>query len=441
MTKNLSRAQALFERARQVMPWGVSSNFRYLGEDTTPVIVRGKGSHIWDADGREYIDYRLGFGPVILGHGDPRVVKRVSEAVADGTLYAHTHPLEISVAERIVRMCPGVDMVRFANSGAEATMHSLRVARAYTGREKILKFEGQYHGSYDYVLFSTASSPAGALGSRRSPIAAAASSGIPRALHDLIVLLPYNDFEALERRVKAEWGHIAAILVEPVAGNFASVMPEPGWLEHIRKLCDDHGIVMIMDEVKTGFRIARGGATEYFGVKGDLMTYAKSIANGFPTAVFGGKREVMMTIEPGDTAHAGTYCGNVAGTAAADATLEILETTDALETIATRGRRLHEGIGEILTEAGIEHSLQGPPQMPGFVLGTSRPPRDYREVLETDLSLYEKLGEAMRAVGVEYEADCREPLFLCEAHTEADVDETLNKFNDAVKQFQKKHLE
>src|SRR3990172_8347577 len=341
MNKNLEKSQALFERALEVMPWGVSSNFRYWGRETTPVIVRGKGGRIWDADGREYIDYRLGFGPVILGHGDPRVVQRVAEAGADGTIYAHTPPLEISVAEGSVRMCPGVDMVRYANSGAEATMHSLRVARAYTGREKIVKFEGQYHGSYDYVLFSTASASPSSLGSRRSPISAPVSSGIPHALSDLIILLPYNDFDALERTVKAQWGHIAAIIVEPVAGNMASLMAAPGWLEHIRKLCDEYGIVMIMDEVKTGFRIAKGGATEYFGVKGDLMTYAKSIANGFPCAVIGGRREVMMTIEPGDTAHAGTYCGNVAGTAAADATLEIIENTDALKSIAARGKRLH----------------------------------------------------------------------------------------------------
>lgn len=437
MSTKRTKSQELFQRAMQVMPWGVSSNFRYWGDDATPVIVRGQGAYIWDADGNRYIDYRLGFGPVILGHGDKRVVERVSRAVADGTIYAHTHPLEISVAERLIRMCPGVEMVRYANSGAEATMHALRVARAHTGREKIVKFEGQYHGSYDYVLFSTASSAAEALGSRRSPIAAPVSSGIPLALHELILLLPYNDFEALERTVKAKWGDIAAIIVEPVAANMASLMPEPGWLEHVRKLCDEYGIVMIMDEVKTGFRIAKGGATEYFGVKGDLMTYAKSIANGFPMAAIGGKREVMMTIEPGDTAHAGTYCGNVAGTAAADATLEIIETTDALETIARHGRRLQEGIGEVLTEAGIEHVVLGPPQAPGFLLGTSEPPKDYRAVLATDMHLYERVGDEMRALGVEYEPDPREPWFLCEAHSDADADEVLNKFNDAVKRVKK----
>lgn len=429
-----TKTQELFDRAKHVMPWGVSSNFRYWGDRQTPVIVRGQGAHIYDADGNRYIDYRLAFGPVVLGHGDRRVLDRVTEAAAQGTLYAHTHPYEISVAERLTRMCPGVEMVRFANSGAEATMHALRVARAHTGREKIVKFEGAYHGSYDYVLFSTATATAGSLGARRSPIPVVMSSGIPRALHDLIVVLPYNDFDALERTVKAGWGDLAGIIVEPIAGNHASVMPEPGWLELIRKLCDEHGIVMIMDEVKTGFRIAKGGATEYFGVKGDLMTYAKSIANGFPMAAIGGSREVMMTIEPGDTAHAGTYCGNVVGTAAADATLEIIETTDALDTIAKRGQRLKEGIGEVLSEAGIDHVVLGPPQMPSFVLGTSTPPKDYRAVMDTDLHLYEKVAGAMRDRGVEYEPDPREPWFLCEAHSEADVDETLNALNDAVKE-------
>lgn len=433
MPNNGPKTQDLFDRAAKVMPWGVSSNFRYWGDKSTPVIVRGQGSYIFDADGRRYIDYRLAFGPVILGHGDPRVIQRVTQAISDGTIYAHTHPYEISVAERLARMCPGVDMVRFANSGAEATMHALRVARAHTGREKIVKFEGAYHGSYDYVLFSTATATAGALGARRSPIPVVMSSGIPRALHDLIFVLPYNDFEALERTVKARWGEIAAIIVEPIAGNFASVMPEKGWLEHIRQLCDEHGIVMIMDEVKTGFRVAKGGATEAFGVKGDLMTYAKSIANGFPMAAIGGSREVMMTIEPGDTAHAGTYCGNVAGTAAAEATLEIIETTDALQTIARRGKRLQSGIGEVLTEAGIDHVVLGPPEMPGLVLGTSQAPKDYRGVMDTDVHLYEKIAEGMRERGVEYEPDPREPWFLCEALSDADVDETLNALNDSVK--------
>ena len=288
MQKNTEQTQAAYKRASRVMPYGVSSNFRYWGEET-PVISRAKGPYVWDVDDNRYIDYRLAFGPIILGHADERVNRRIVQSIENGVLFAHTHLLEIDVAERMVRMCPGLDMVRFANSGTEATMHALRVARAYTNREKYIKFEGGYHGFYDYALFSTAYTAGGSIGSRRSPIAVQNSSGIPRALGDLVYIVPYNDFEILEQTVRAKWGEIAAILVEPIAGNMTSILPEKGWLEHIRKLCDEFGIVMIMDEVKTGFRIASGGATEYFGVKGDLMTYAKSLANGYPLAAFGGK--------------------------------------------------------------------------------------------------------------------------------------------------------
>ena len=436
MNNSFAKTKKAYQKAEKVMPFGVSSNFRYWGEDT-PVISRGKGAYVWDVDGNRYIDYRLAFGPIILGHADPRVNRRVAQAMEDGVLFAHTHTLEIDVAERIVRMCPGVDQVRFANSGTEATMHALRIARAYTNREKYIKFEGDYHGFHDNVLFSTAYTAGGSIGSRRSPIPVQNSSGIPRALGDLVIIHPYNEFELLEQTVRARWGEIAAIIVEPIAGNMTSIMPEPGWLQHIRKLCDEYGIVMIIDEVKTGFRLARGGATEYFGVQGDLMTYAKSLANGYPLAAIGGKREVMKIIEPGRLAQGGTYCGNVVGTAAAAATLEVLETTDTLKTIENRGKRLMEGIHTLLLEAEIEHAVTGVPAMFSFVLGVDQPPRDYRAVLEMDSDLYERIQKGMRARGIEYELDAKEPWFLCEAHSEADIDETLFALRDTLKEINK----
>jgi glutamate-1-semialdehyde 2,1-aminomutase len=430
------QTRALFSRACQVMPWGVSSNFRYWGDDT-PVISRAQGAYVWDADGNRFIDYRLAFGPIILGHADPRVNRRVHEAIDDGTLFAHTHVLEVELAEKIVRMCPGVDMVRFANSGTEATMHALRMARAYTNRDKVIKFEGDYHGFHDYLLWSTAYTAYGAIGSRRSPTAVSNSSGIPASIQDLVIVLPYNDFEILERTVRARWGEIAAIIVEPIAANMTSILPQPGWLEHIRRLCDEYGIVMIVDEVKTGFRIARGGATEYFGIKGDLMTYAKSLANGYPLAAIGGSKEVMGVIEPGRMAQGGTYCSNVVGVAAALATLEVIETTEALKTVAARGQRLMKGIDEVLTEAGLEHTLTGVPSMFSFVFGLSRPPREYRDLQAADMALYHDLHTAVRKRGVEYELDGKEPMFLCEAHSEEDIDETLNIFAEAVKEVRR----
>jgi glutamate-1-semialdehyde 2,1-aminomutase len=390
----MDRNAAFFERAQKVLPFGVGSNFRYWGDGEDIGVARAEGAHIWDMDGNRYIDYRLGFGPVILGHGHPVVADRVAEAIRSGTVFALTHELEVKVAERIVTMCPGVDQVRFANSGTEATMHALRIARSHTGREKIIKFEGTYHGMYDYMLFSTVLSPLSALGHRRSPIPAPTSSGIPKAIHELVITLPYNDPETLERTVKQTWGDVAAVIVEPILGNMAGKMPQPGWLAQIRSVCDAHGIVMIVDEVKTGFRIAPGGAHEYFGVHGDLVTYAKSIGNGYPIAAIGGSSEVMSSVGPGRTAHGGTYCGNVVGTAAADATLEIIAQGDALKTIEARGEALMAGIGEILSDAGLAHHVVGHPSMFGIIFSEEEP-ADFRAWLKTDHEMYTSIISAL----------------------------------------------
>ena len=432
MTRNLSKTHALFERAKQFMPYGVNSNFRYWGDEDTLLIARGEGAYIWDVDGNRYIDYRLAFGPIILGHAYPSVVERVTDAIRGGTLFAWTTPLEVQVAERVIRMT-GVDKVRLTNTGTEATMHALRFARAYTGRERFIKFEGQYHGMHDYVLFSTASAVAAGMGSRRSPINMQVSSGIPEGLRHYVINLPFNDLERLEETVEARWHELAAVIVEPLLGNAAGIMPRPGWLEKIRKLCNRYGIVLIFDEVKTGFRIARGGAQEYFGVKADLVTYAKAMANGFPIAAIGGKQEVMMVIEPGRVAHGGTYTGNVVGTAAADATLEILETQPVIETIFQRGQQLVDGIHEILTRAGIPHVVTGLPSTFSFILGVEEEPTDFRAYLQGDAALYERLVMALIEQGVMPDCDGREPWFLCYSHSEQDIAETLTAFEDAVR--------
>lgn len=431
MSRNLERTRSLFERAKRVIPYGVNSNFRYWGDDTM-VITRGEGAYIWDADGNRYIDYRLGFGPVILGHAYPPVVERVAEAIRHGTVFAWTTPLEIQVVERIVRMT-GVDMVRLGNTGTEVTMHALRFARAYTGRERFIKFEGQYHGMHDYVLFSTASALFGGLGSRRSPINMQISSGIPEGIRHYVINLPFNDLERLEEVVEARWHELAAILVEPVMGNSAGILPRPGWLEKIRQLCDRYGIVLIFDEVKTGFRIAPGGAQEYFGVKADLVTYAKAMANGFPIAAIGGKRSVMEVVEPGRVAHGGTYTGNVVGTAAADATLELLETQPIIQTIFQRGRQLMDGIHEILTRAEIPHAMSGLPPMFSILLGAEEEPADFRDYCQGDSDLYERLVMALIERGVMPDCDGREPWFLCYSHGEKEIAETLTAFEEAVK--------
>ncbi len=431
MPTGRQRSQELMARARAVMPGGVTSNFRDWGEATLP-IVRGQGSHVWDPDGKEYIDYQLGFGPVILGHGYEPVVRRVQQAIAEGTSFPHPTPWEVRVAERMVRMC-GVELVRYANSGTEATMHALRVARAYTGREKVLKFEGQYHGMHDYLNFSTASTPVRVLGHRRSPVPVVVGSGVPRAIHDLILCLPFNDAELLEKAVRQHWPDLAAIIVEPILGNAGSIMPQPGYLEFMRRLCDEHGVVLIFDEVKTGFRLAVGGAQQHFGVRADLVTYAKAMGNGFPVAALAGKREIMEVIVRGQTAHAGTYCGNIVGMAAADATLEILEDGQVLQAIAARGRRLQEGLSGILTAAGLPHVISGPPAMFGILLTEQENPRDFRDFARCNEELYTRIMMQLIANGAIPDPDDREPWFLCYSHSDEDIANTLTYFEDAVK--------
>jgi len=406
------------------------------GDDDTLVVSRGEGTYVWDQDDRKYIDYRLGFGPVILGHAYPAVVKRVEEALNMGNVFAWTTPLEISVAERISRMC-NVDKVRLTNTGTEATFHALRIARAHTGREKFIKFEGQYHGMVDYFMYSTASSELGDLGPRENPVSGVTTKGIPQAIQDYVINLPFNDFEMLEETIEREWKDLAAIFIEPMLGNCASVMPKPGFHEKMRELCDKYGIVMVFDEVKTGFRIANGGAQEYFGIQADLVTYAKAMGNGFPIAAIAGKEEVMMTIQPGSMAHGGTYSGNVVGVAAADATLEILETQPVIETINQRGEALMKGIDDILTEAGIPHVVTGVPSMFGLFLGSDEEPYDFRDYLAGDGNLYEEISMELIKRGVQPDGDGREPWFLCYALSNDDVDETLNVFNDAVEAVKK----
>ncbi len=426
------KTNTLFNRAKAVIPYGVNSNFRYWGDDDTLVITRGEGTYIWDADGKRYIDYRLGFGPVILGHGDPTVVQRVQEAIEGGTVFAWTTPYEIELCEQITRMCK-VDKVRLTNTGTEATMHALRIARAYTGREKFIKFEGQYHGMADYFMYSTASTDPSSMGSKRSPINSVTTSGIPKGINQYVINLPYNDFERLEETIHAKWGDIAAIFIEPLLGNAAGIGPLPGFFEKIRELCDKYGIVMVFDEVKTGFRIANGGAQEYFNIQADLVTYAKAMGNGFPIAAIAGKEDVMMTIQPGAMAHGGTYSGNVVGTAAALATLELIETKSIIETINKRGEVLMTGFGDILTEAGIPHAITGVPSMPGIILGVEEEPHDFRDYFKSDGELYEALALELIKRGVQPDGDAREPWFLCAALSEEDVNETLNVFNDSVK--------
>jgi len=427
-----TRTHQLFAKAKQYIPCGVNSNFRYWGDENTPILTRGAGAYVWDADDNRYIDYRLGFGPIILGHAYPEVTRRVAEAIQNGVLFAATTPIEIELAERFTRMT-GMDKVRLSNTGTEANMHALRIARAYTGREKFIKFEGNYHGNFDYVMFSGPTAKAELLGPRNHPHRLRATEGMPVAIRNYMISLPYNDIELLERAMVEHSDELAAVILEPIMGNVACILPDPAWLRRVRELCDEFDIVLIFDEVKTGFRLAPGGAQQYFGVKADLAAYAKAMGNGFPVSAVAGRAEIMAVVEPGRVAHGGTYCGNVVAAAAAAATLEIIETQPVIETIFANGRRLMDGIHTILRQVGAPHVISGVPSMFSVLLGKDEPPTDYRSYAEFDSELFGLFGAELIRRGVLIDDDPREPWFLSFSHDPAVIDESLNLIEDAAK--------
>ena len=396
------------------------------------MIVKGKGAHVWDADDNAFIDYRLGWGPIILGHADDRVNHAVAEHLENGTTFAATSELEVIVAEKLVKMIPGMEKLRFTNTGTEATMHALRTARGYTNKEKFIKFEGQYHGAHDYVLFSTASSPISAMGARTSPIPVQVGSGIPDKIRDYVFCLPFNDFDAIEQCVKDHHGEVAAVLVEPCLGNIAGIEPKDGFLDHLRSLCSDHNIVLIFDEVKTGFRLSNGGARDTYGVIPDISTYAKSLGNGLPVAAFGGKAQIMDVIGGGSVTHAGTFGANGVSMAAANAVIDILNETPVLKELANRGLKLKNGLDQILTDADLPHQMCGHPNIQGFLI-TEKEVHEVRDLAHSDDVLYEEIMNNMYDRGIWVESDPREPWFLCEAHTDDIIDKTLNIFQESVK--------
>ncbi|HEC92954.1 MAG TPA: aminotransferase class III-fold pyridoxal phosphate-dependent enzyme, partial [Candidatus Atribacteria bacterium] len=376
------KSNELFKEALSVMPAGVTSNFRAW--EKSIVAKRAYKGHIVDVDGKDYIDYRLGFGPVILGHGYPKITKKILEVLSEGNDYAFTTELEIKVAKKMKKMCPCIDLVRFVNSGTEATMHAIRVARAYTGKEKIIKFEGHYHGMYDYMLFSTYPSPS-AVGVINDPIKVQATSGIPSCIKDLVITLPWNNFEAIEKVAKREANNVAAIITEPVMGNMNSIMPKEGYLKHLKEVTEDNDILLIFDEVKTGFRMAEGGAQEIYNVKPDLACYAKAMGNGFPVGAFGGIKEIMELIGPEGVAHGGTFTGNAVSMAAVDATLEEISGAKVIESINDFGNNLIKGIGEVMEDNNINYTIQGFPGMFGFFFTELEEVRQLRDIKYCDM--------------------------------------------------------
>jgi glutamate-1-semialdehyde 2,1-aminomutase len=425
-----ARQMGMYRRALRTLPGGTDSNFRAWGEDTV-YIDRGKGALIWDLDGNEYIDLRMGYGPVILGHADDRVDDYVRDRMRRGVSFSLTSEDEVRAMELVCELNGWVEMARMACSGTEATMHAIRVARAFTGRNKVVKFEGQYHGMHDYALISVLPNDVNELGDADSPVRLAWGRGIPAAVAETVIPARYNDVARLRRLFEKEGEDIAAIIVEPVLGNAQGIMPRPGFHQAVRALTEEFGILLIFDEVKTGFRLAKGGAAAYFGIRPDLATYAKAMGNGYPAAAFGGRRDVMSVL-PDKVSHGGTYAGNRVAAAAAVKTLEIIRDTDALATIARVGHEIQDGIGEALRRRGIAHVFSGHASMFGIMF-TETEPREYRDWANTDHELYDAIAVGMHARGAMPEPDSREPWFLSEGHAEGGVtDRVVSIFTDSL---------
>ncbi len=434
MIKRLSLKNSilLHSKAKKVMPGGVSSNAR-LWYDICPIygpcsifIEKAKGSHMWDVDGNQYIDYRLGFGPVILGHADPFVKKRIREYDRKGTIFAFDTALEIQVANKFRSFVPSAEMIRFSVSGTEATMHALRIARGYTGKEKVVKFEGHYHGGHDYLLFSTASGVSKVVGKPHPT-----SLGIPKALEKLIIVNEWNDFESIEKTIKKHAKEIAAIITEPVMGNAAAIPPKKGYLKHLKDLCEKNNIVLIFDEVKTGFRLSKGGAQQLFGVKPHLSTFAKSMANGYPISAIVGLREIMEYVGSKKVFHGGTYAGHPISLVATDVTLDQMKNGKVHNKIENFGKTLMKGIQDIFHDRKMHTVVQGFPSMFQYVF-TEKEIYNYRDLMDTNLDLYSRLQYLLFNKGIIFDENIIEPIFTSAVHTKEDLTKTLEAIDECL---------
>lgn len=430
VTRDLRKSNAQFARAIKRLPLGVASSFRYWGEDRTIYVKRGKGGRIWDIDDNAYVDYRLGYGPAILGYGDERVDEAARKGMEIGGVFALSTEAELRVADRIAGMVPGVDLVRYSNSGTEAVMGALRLARAHTGRDSYLLVEGGYHGLFDAAMWMANVEDWDA-GQNRDPDVVPYSAGIPAELKTLAHLVPMNDLQRLEDTFKAHGHTMAAMLIEPIQGNCCAISATPEYVRLARDLCDRYGVLLIIDEVKTGFRVARGGIQGLMGIVPDISTFAKAMGNGYPIAAIGGREDVMRTFAYGKAAHGGTYTAHSVSIAAAEETLRILDETPALETVAAYGASLKAGIARILDARGIVHSFTGHDSMFGLFFRAT-PPDNYRDWKKSDYTFYDTMAAHLHDLGVIVEPDSREPWFLCEAHDPSCRADTLKAVETAV---------
>ena len=421
------KSKVLFERAQSLMPGGVNSPVRaFKAVGGTPFFVaKGEGCYLWDVDGNRFIDFVCSWGPLILGHAHPEVVAAVKEAVERGTTYGAPTELEVALAEKIQQAFPSMEMLRLVNSGTEATMSAIRAARGYTGRKKIVKFEGCYHGHADYLLVKA--------GSGAATFGIPDSAGVPEGTAQDTIVLPYNDIEAFNKTMDAMGEEIAAVIVEPIAGNMGVVLPKPNFLAALRQKTEKHGVVLIFDEVITGFRVAYGGAQSLYGIKPDMTCLGKIVGGGFPLAAYGGRKEIMQTVAPlGPVYQAGTLSGNPVAVTAGLKTFEILERDNPYPELERRTKQLTQVISEAAKEAGVPVQINQIASM-FTVFFTDQPVVDYASARRSDTQRYARFFHALLERGVYFPPSQFEAAFLSTAHD----DEALSFAQEAVRSAMK----
>ncbi len=420
----LYKSKKLFEEARKLTPGGVHSAIRFF--EPYPIFVsKAKGSKIYDVDGNEYIDYHLAFGPVVLGHAPSGVVAAVRDQLSKGIIFGLSNELEIEVAKKIKTHVSSAQMIRFCNSGTEATYHAIRVARAYTKRKKIVKFEGAYHGWHDYVSVSSSPSLKDA-GPRESPASIPDTEGLSREVVKNTIVVPFNDPEVMEKTIRKHRDGIAALIAEPILhGNAACIVPKDGFLRFLREITEENQIVLIFDEVVSGFRHHLGGAQKLFNVTPDLTTFGKAMANGFSVATVCGKRDILEMFKPiGKIDYGGTFNGNPVSMAATLATIRELEKGDICRNLFNRGEKFRNQLDEVIAELKLKA------QIVGFgsvfqLLFTDREIHDYRDVLTSNTELFKKFQKEMMNTGIFMIPQAHKRCHLSAAHTSEDMRYTV----------------
>ena len=427
--RSLQKSKGMFDALSAVMAGGVGSADRALVAPHPIFIDRGHGSRMWDVDGNDYIDYLLGYGPLVLGHAHPLLVDAVDAQMRRGSIYGASHPLELAAAERLTSLMPSMEQVRFGQSGTEAVQSAIRLARAATGRSAVVKFEGHYHGWADQVAVSYAPGQAEA-GPAAAPSAVPMSAGQAHGTYEDVIVLGWNDLGAVRQVFADRGGDIAAVLTEPIACNMGVVEPEPGFLQGLRELCDAHGTVLIFDEVQTGVRVGLRGAQGIYGIAADLTCLGKAVSGGFPVSVLGGRRDLMALVADRQVFQAGTYNTNPLCLAAILATLDRLSEPGTYEKMASRSQRLRGGLAEIVLPLG--GYAQGTTTLFGLGFGPG-PVRTMRDGWRNDTAKMMDFKRALWSVGLYTKPTPRDIWYLSTEHTDEDVDITLERAAEAVR--------